>query len=120
MTFPREMAEEPQTTESVSGIASVPSTWAGTPAEYIIQRALQRRGLIDGIDFRYAGQDAIGIKVSFLVFRPRVAISVERNRNTNALRAAAIQSSGVRFEVITETEARVDADRAVTRALGGI
>lgn len=112
----------------------VPEDFPGSEPEFFIFRALQRRGMVEGVDFIFQSSflggrtRRGGVDVDFLVFSPRVGIEIQSaffhtrtstQRATDALRRIALESNGLRVEFIDENDARNRPDEAVAEALAG-
>tara|TARA_Y100000310_G_scaffold3792_1_gene4668 strand:+ start:12943 stop:13353 length:411 start_codon:yes stop_codon:yes gene_type:complete len=111
-----------------------PPDFLGSEPEFFIFRALQRRGMVEGIHFAFQSaffggrQTRGGAIVDFFVRSPRVGINVQSEffhqrtsaqRANDALQRIAIESSGLRVEFISEDDARNRPDEAVAEALAG-
>ena len=109
----------------------VPDSWLGSKPEYYIYRAILRRGLREGIDFQYQRNvfggrtNRGGVIADFFIFVPRVGINVqgrffhEKRIRADQMQRSALEVSGIRMEFISEEEAAIRPDAAVTEAILG-
>ena len=115
-----------------------PEWWqqiGGSEPEYYIYKALQRRGLSEGVDFTYQSKQGGGriqrggAIVDFLLVNPRVGINVQSlyyhartsdQRSHDNIVRAMLEGSGIRVEYISEEQAINSPDEAVENAIAGI
>jgi very-short-patch-repair endonuclease len=112
----------------------VPPDFDGSEPEFFIFRALERRGMVRGVDFVFQSSflggrtRRGGVDVDFLIFSPRLGIEVQSaffhtrtstQRANDNLRRLALEGQGLRVEFIDENEARNRPDEAVFEALAG-
>jgi hypothetical protein len=118
-------------------LALPPESWllrGGSQPEYYIYRALQDRGLVEGIDFTYQSPQAGGRMtlggaiVDFLVVFPPIGINVQSlyyHATTAEQRAhditvrATLEGQGIQVFFISEDEAINNPSGAVADAIAG-
>lgn len=117
-------------------LPQVPEGFSGSEPEFFIFRALQRRGMVEGVHFTFQSsqfggrQVAGGVIIDFFIHLPvRLAIAVQSTfyhgrtatqRARDATRRIEIEGRlSLRVEFIDEDDARNRPDEAVAEALAG-
>lgn len=114
-----------------------PQSWidrGGSEPEYYIYKALQKRGLVDGVDFTYQSPQAGGRMtlggaiVDFLLIFPPIGINVQslyyhattaEQRSHDIMVRSTLEGKGIQVMYIDEDEAINNPDGAVADAIAG-
>ena len=114
-----------------------PEWWTargGSEPEYYIYKALQRRGLVEGVDFQYQSPQSGGRMqlggaiVEFLLVFPPIGINVQSlyyhastatQRSHDVMVRSTLEGKGIQVMFISENEAINNPDGAVADAITG-